>query len=182
MEGRQTGKRHAVRRCWFHYHSHGKEWRHRNLSEEQRHACVFSFRRLPYCDYSRLTKVITDLATWLRIPSNLIIIYDRNAIYRYHSQERWPSHISEYYTPLLIWPSEWLAKHLEPLKDGKVHVELLIRGKDAEQNAKHFKKCLDIIKNAGVGTPKSNLSMTHCWDSCRRKLGRLPKIIRLDPL
>lgn len=113
---------------------------------------MFSFRRLLYGDYSGLTQVITDLATWLRIPSDVIIIYDRNAIYRYHSQERWPSHFSECYTTIiLIWPSGWLAKHLEPLKDGKVHVELLIRGKDADQNAKHFKKCLDIIKNAGVG-------------------------------
>ncbi len=44
-----------------------------------------------------------------------------------------------------------LAKHLESLKDGKVNIELLIRGRDADQNAKHFKRCLDIIKNAGVG-------------------------------
>ena len=43
-----------------------------------------------------------------------------------------------------------LAKHLEPLKGGKVPVEILIRGKDAEQNAKHFEKCLDVIKGGGV--------------------------------
>ena len=42
------------------------------------------------------------------------------------------------------------AKHLEPLKGGKVPIEILVRGKDAEQNAKHFEKCLDIIKGAGV--------------------------------
>ncbi len=43
------------------------------------------------------------------------------------------------------------AKHLEPLKGGKVPVEILVRNpKDAEQNAKHFEKCLDLIKGAGV--------------------------------
>ena len=42
------------------------------------------------------------------------------------------------------------AKHLEPLKGGKVPIEILVRGKDAEQNAKQFEKCLDVIKGAGV--------------------------------
>ena len=42
------------------------------------------------------------------------------------------------------------AKHLEPLKGGKVPIEILVRGKDAEQNAKHWEKCLDVIKGAGV--------------------------------
>ena len=43
------------------------------------------------------------------------------------------------------------AKHLEPLKGGKVPVEILVRGKDPEQNARHFEKCLNAIKGAGVG-------------------------------
>ena len=43
------------------------------------------------------------------------------------------------------------AKHLEPLKGGKVPVEILVRNpKDTEQNNKHFEKCLDVIKGAGV--------------------------------
>ena len=42
------------------------------------------------------------------------------------------------------------AKHLEPLKGGKVPVEVLVKGKDADQNAKHLEKCLDVIKGAGV--------------------------------
>ena len=43
------------------------------------------------------------------------------------------------------------AKHLEPLKGGKVPVEILVRNpKDAEQNNRHFEKCLDLIKGAGV--------------------------------
>ena len=43
-----------------------------------------------------------------------------------------------------------IAKHLELLKGGKVPVEILVRGKDSDQNAKHFEKCLDVIKGAGV--------------------------------
>ena len=41
------------------------------------------------------------------------------------------------------------AAYLETLKDGKTPVEIIIRGKDAEENAKQFERCLDIIKNAG---------------------------------
>lgn len=42
------------------------------------------------------------------------------------------------------------AKHLQPLKGGKIPIEILVRGRDADQNAKHFKRCVDAIKDAGV--------------------------------
>jgi nucleosome binding factor SPN SPT16 subunit len=38
---------------------------------------------------------------------------------------------------------------LEPLKGGKVPIEILVRGKDAEENKKQFQTCIDTIKNAG---------------------------------
>jgi len=41
------------------------------------------------------------------------------------------------------------ASYLEPLKGGKIPVEILVRGKDAEENKKQFEKCLDVIKKAG---------------------------------
>ena len=41
------------------------------------------------------------------------------------------------------------ATYLEGLKDGKTPVEIIVRGKDAEENAKQFERCLDSIKNAG---------------------------------
>ncbi|KAF2110330.1 FACT complex subunit-domain-containing protein [Lophiotrema nucula] len=41
------------------------------------------------------------------------------------------------------------ASYLEPLKGGKVPVEILVRGKDAEENKKQFQTCIDTIKNAG---------------------------------
>ena len=31
-----------------------------------------------------------------------------------------------------------------------MNIEILVRGKDPEENAKQFEQCLDIIKNAGV--------------------------------
>ncbi|EEP78331.1 hypothetical protein UREG_03177 [Uncinocarpus reesii 1704] len=53
------------------------------------------------------------------------------------------------------------AKLLEPLKGGKVPVELLVFSKDPESKTKAFDKCLDLIKNSGnkVGTlPKDTSS------------------------
>ncbi|KAF2735553.1 SPT16-domain-containing protein [Polyplosphaeria fusca] len=41
------------------------------------------------------------------------------------------------------------ASYLGPLKDGKVPVEILVRGKDAEENKKQFETCVSTIKNAG---------------------------------
>ncbi|KAH8727016.1 FACT complex subunit-domain-containing protein [Phaeosphaeriaceae sp. PMI808] len=41
------------------------------------------------------------------------------------------------------------ASYLDPLKGGKVPVEILVRGKDAEENKKQFQTCLDTLKNAG---------------------------------
>jgi nucleosome binding factor SPN SPT16 subunit len=44
------------------------------------------------------------------------------------------------------------AKHLEPLKGGKIPLEILIRGKDAGENTKLFEKINDVIKSSGVCT------------------------------
>lgn len=41
------------------------------------------------------------------------------------------------------------AAYLEPLKGGKTAIEVLVRGKDADENEKQFKRCLDLIKTAG---------------------------------
>ena len=45
---------------------------------------------------------------------------------------------------------ETTAKHLEPLKGGKIPVEILVTSKDPEEKMKSFEKCIDVIKNAGV--------------------------------
>ncbi|KAH9906872.1 FACT complex subunit spt-16 [Xylariomycetidae sp. FL2044] len=41
------------------------------------------------------------------------------------------------------------AKHLEQLKGGKFPIEVLVRGKDAEANEKHFQKIADTINSSG---------------------------------
>jgi hypothetical protein len=43
-----------------------------------------------------------------------------------------------------------IAKHLDQLKGGRFPLEVLVRGKDAEENEKLFVKITDIIKEAGV--------------------------------
>ncbi|KAF2643508.1 SPT16-domain-containing protein [Massarina eburnea CBS 473.64] len=50
------------------------------------------------------------------------------------------------------------ASYLQPLKGGKVPVEILVRGKDAEENKKQFQSCLDSMKKAGkkVGVLKKD--------------------------
>lgn len=42
------------------------------------------------------------------------------------------------------------AKHLEPLKGGKIPLEIIVTTKDPEQKKKAFDKCLATIKAAGV--------------------------------
>lgn len=69
------------------------------------------------------------------------------------------------------------AKHLEPLRGGRIPVEILIRGKDADQNAKQFEKCLEIIKGAGkkVGTIAKDTSTGPFVDEWKRAFGDLSK-------
>lgn len=43
-----------------------------------------------------------------------------------------------------------IAELLEPLKGGKIPVELLVTTKDPESKTKAFEKCLEVIKGAGV--------------------------------
>lgn len=45
------------------------------------------------------------------------------------------------------------ASYLEPLKGGKVPLEIFTRGKDAEENKSIFDKCCEVIKTGGVGNP-----------------------------
>ncbi|KAB8266692.1 FACT complex subunit spt16 [Aspergillus minisclerotigenes] len=61
--------------------------------------------------------------------------------------EDWPNTDSTYLsanTGLLN-----VAKHLEPLKGGKIPVEILVTSKDPDEKTRSFEKCLEVIKNAG---------------------------------
>jgi hypothetical protein len=45
------------------------------------------------------------------------------------------------------------------LQGGKVPLEILVRGKDAEENIKQFQKCAEIVKNAAVSQ-----MIEICWE------------------
>lgn len=69
------------------------------------------------------------------------------------------------------------AKHLEPLQGGKIPIELLIVGKDAEQKTKTFEKCLEIIKTAGnkVGTLPKDASSGPFAEEWKRTFSEISK-------
>ena len=50
--------------------------------------------------------------------------------------------------------ANWLfaASFLEKLKHGKVPLEVVVRGKDGDENAKQIEQCIDVVKKAGVRT------------------------------
>ncbi|KAI5308626.1 FACT complex subunit spt16, partial [Ascosphaera atra] len=74
------------------------------------------------------------------------------------------------------------AKHLEPLENGPIPVKLLVVTKDAEQKTETFKKCLDIIKNAGktVGVLPKDTSSGPFADEWKRLFGELKDVEQVD--
>jgi nucleosome binding factor SPN SPT16 subunit len=66
---------------------------------------------------------------------------------------------------------------LEPLKNGKIALEVLVRGKDAEQNTELFKKIAKSITSAGV-SHKCSRQLYLTWLTylgLQKKVGVLPK-------
>jgi hypothetical protein len=51
-----------------------------------------------------------------------------------------------------------LASFLEKLMNGKVPLEVVVRGKDGEENAKQIEQCIETVKKAGVSA--KNMSNT----------------------
>lgn len=69
------------------------------------------------------------------------------------------------------------AAYLEVLKDGKTPVEIIVRGKDADENAKQFERINEIIKTAGkkVGTIAKDSSVGPFvteWKSAFSEIGK----------
>ena len=66
---------------------------------------------------------------------------------------------------------------MEPLKGGKVPIEILVRSKDAEENAKQFEKCLDVIKGAGkkVGVISKDTATGPFADEWKKAFGDISK-------
>lgn len=84
----------------------------------------------------------------LRVSGDAVPFHGRYFIYCDDGEERWVH-------GFIICASETeanigIAKHLEPLKGGKIPLEVLVRGKDAAANEKLFTKIADVIKSSGV--------------------------------
>ncbi|MCJ1350719.1 MAG: FACT complex subunit spt16 [Icmadophila ericetorum] len=87
----------------------------------------------------------------------------------------------EFPTTLFVFTTEALyivttskkAKHLEPLKGGKIPIEILVRGKDAEQNNKHWDTIIEAMKAAGkkIGTIAKDPSAGPFADEWKKVVG-----------
>jgi Xaa-Pro aminopeptidase len=69
------------------------------------------------------------------------------------------------------------AELLEPLKGGKIPVELLVTTKDPESKTKAFEKCLEVIKGAGkkVGTLPKDTTTGPFADDWKRTFSEISK-------
>ncbi|KAJ5738245.1 FACT complex subunit s.t1.c16 [Penicillium malachiteum] len=69
------------------------------------------------------------------------------------------------------------AELLEPLKGGKIPLELLVTSKDPESKTKAFEKCIEVIKGAGkkVGTLPKDTTTGPFADDWKRAFGEISK-------
>ncbi|KAI4120396.1 MAG: hypothetical protein LQ338_007056 [Usnochroma carphineum] len=83
------------------------------------------------------------------------------------------------FTPDALWvvTTTKKAKHLEPLKGGKTPIEILSRAKDPDVNAKHFEKCLELIKTSGkkVGVLAKDTPAGPFVDEWKKAFGDISK-------
>jgi hypothetical protein len=97
--------------------------------------------------YRSADRFATAMASRLRIPSHALHPYPRFAPDCHDQEEGYVA------TPPENMRRDANIRHtasyLEPLKGGKVPVEILVRGKDADENKKQFQACLDTLKKAG---------------------------------
>lgn len=104
------------------------------------------------------------MAIRLRISSYTVPFHGRDFVYCYDGKERYLDDCS-------IDASSWkanlhTAKHLEPLKGGKVPLEILVRGKDAAANEKLFTKITDVIQSSGVSSQQYHFSQKSQTNKC----------------
>ncbi|GAB7359749.1 hypothetical protein MBLNU230_g6921t1 [Neophaeotheca triangularis] len=78
------------------------------------------------------------------------------------------------------------AQYLEPLKDGKTPVEIMVRGKDEQENAKQFERCLETIKSSGkkVGVLQKETSagpFVTAWKSALSEISKEVEELDIAP-
>jgi hypothetical protein len=76
-------------------------------------------------------------------------------LHRYHGKEGYGNRTRSRTSPAHFrgLANVFPAKHLEQLKGGRFPIEVLVRGKDAEENETLFVKIADAINSAGVSHP-----------------------------
>lgn len=98
-----------------------------------------------------MLRLCSVLATRLRVSRHTLRSYTGSHLHS-HDEEEGQVHIDRSIEGIKLTSGGVVAQYLEHLKGGKVPVEILVRGKDADENAKLFERLLDIIKAAGVRT------------------------------
>lgn len=121
------------------------------------------------------------LVAWLRISCDSLLIHSGRPLHCHNIKERYSSLCGWCAVGLKIWLIA--AKHLEPLKGGKVALEVLVRGKDAEQNEALFRTITEKITGAGVSHIPvcTTFSSWRSW-TCRRKWASYQKTHLAAPL
>lgn len=89
------------------------------------------------------------MAARLRVPTHSVRHHARRHHHHHHEEEGYEL-IKHTRHKQNRTDSITAASFLEPLKGGKVPLEVLVRGKDADENAKQMEQCIDLIKKAGV--------------------------------
>lgn len=97
----------------------------------------------------KLTVLFSVLAARIRIPNDADAVYRRNHLYHHNPKERCANNPTSHHTPKT---NSGAAKYLDQIKGGRIPVEVLVRGKDAAENEKHFIKIAELIKSAGVSS------------------------------
>lgn len=88
------------------------------------------------------------LAIRLRVSCDALPVHSRHFIHCDDGKERFVN--SHSICANKLEANIGIAKHLEPLKGGKIPLEVLVRGKDAAANEKLFTKIADVINSSGV--------------------------------
>lgn len=115
------------------------------------HVCILLS---PLCQHRALMLTSLSrsvLAARLRVPHHPDALHHRDSLHSHHCQERCATlptlpHRCDRRIALTLL----LAKYLDQIKTDRFPVEVLVRGKDAEENEKLFVKVADTIKQAGV--------------------------------
>lgn len=91
--------------------------------------------------------ITTVLAARIRVSDHTHAFHHRHSVHSHNSEKRCDLERDNH---ALTYSNLNTAKHLDQIKGGRFPVEVLVRGKNAEENEKLFVKITEKIKEAGV--------------------------------